>query len=93
VAGAAVHVEENDAGGLGIEVGILGGQRVDELRLAIGGDGLAGQEVIIEQSRECQAGETGSGLPEKLAAGPPAKTVVLAGRLSHGVRWIRETGE
>ena len=77
VARAAVHVEENDAGCLGIEVRILRRQRVDEFRLAIGRDSLLRQEIGIEQTRESQAGETSSSFPKELSAGATTETVVL----------------
>ena len=49
MAGAAVHVEEDHALGLGREVRLLGGQRVGELRYAVGGDRLPGEKSIVAQ--------------------------------------------
>ena len=54
VARAAVHEQEDDALGLGGEVRLLRGQRVDERRRAVGGDGLAGEEAVARQQRRSE---------------------------------------
>ncbi len=87
---AAVHIQEDDTGGLGVEMRILGRQRIDELRLAVGRDSLPGQEIGIEQARESQAGESGSGLPEEFTAGAAAETAVRGVRLCHGITGFAE---
>ena len=90
MAGSTVHVQENHAGGLGIEVRILGGQRIDELFLPVGGHGLARKKIGIEQTREGQPGEAGTGLPEKLS---PRSTTEVRMCLCHGIGcYVDETG-
>src|SRR5207245_2432589 len=66
VARAAVHVEKDDALGLGREVRLLGGQGVDEFVATVSGNSLRSQEAVITQERgQGNRRKSGSSLPEK----------------------------
>ena len=45
----------------------LGGERIDERRAAVGGDGLAAEEGIAEQAGESDGAEAGGSNPMTLA--------------------------
>ena len=79
VAGAAVHVQEDDALRLGRKVRLLRRERVDERRDAVGRDRLLGEEVVAEHGGEGRGREAGAGLPQELAARPAAELAVAVG--------------
>ena len=56
------------------EVRLLRRERVDELRDAVGGHALAGEEAVVRAGRRsASAGEAAAGFPEELAAGAAAE--------------------
>lgn len=73
-----VHVEKDDALGLGGKMGRLRRQRAGPRRDSIGGHGLLGKEpLLIQESGQRQPGKPGSRLPKKLPPGASAKRAVL----------------
>ena len=82
LAGTAVHEQEDDALGLRRQRRLLRSERIAELRHALGGAGLLGEEVVQrEQAGQREAGEAGAGFPEELAAGAAAKGASEVGRM------------
>src|SRR5205814_6923707 len=88
VAGTTVHVQEDDTPGLGRQVRLLRGQRADKLVDAIGGDGLAAEEVVAEQTGERDGRETAAGFPEVFAPRASAEVAAVPG---HGANPRRQS--
>src|SRR5690606_16223375 len=86
----AIHEQEDDALGLGLEVRLLGRQRVGKGCLAalLTGGSLAAEETVVgKKPRQSDRGKPGSGLPEELATRTAAEGT--AGAISRCVHHLR----
>src|SRR5262245_33526742 len=85
MARAAVHEEENDALRLRREMGLSWREGIDEMRLSVGGDRLAGEKTVPREHRgQRQRPETAAGFPQKFAPRATAELARFRGtKLSH----------